>query len=289
MPYTRTTEQLVILCSEGRELIRFLFESNSTIKKEKGKKGEIEKEVEEKVLDWRNRCLETLGENGLFIEHERFCNYTGSALMREDLNLFFNGKLNYVKDRQNLLLSFAQNIESRKSNKEIISIKVEDIQNFAGVETVKFEDVEGFCESAFLEDDIESVFLKAFGEPYKELDSGAETRDLFTDRLIVEGRRLDTAIMFKGRGVRTPLRIRDCGKNGDQLLKLAKNKAAQCFIVQHVHKIEPAVKEALNDHVLSNSIYSKVYVCFIDGVDTARVLKSRGLNLEELKQRRGRE
>ncbi len=82
--------------------------------------------------------------------------------------------------------------------------------------------------------------------------------------------------MFKGRGEPGPLSIDKCGDKGNQIIKLAKNNAAQCFIIQHVNKIEPDVKEALIDHVKMNSRFTKVYVCFVDGLDTARMMKALG-------------
>jgi len=67
------------------------------------------------------------------------------------------------------------------------------------------------------------------------------------------------------------------------LIKLSKNTSAQCFVVQHTNKIGQDVREALQDHVLMNSKHSTTYICYIDGVDTARFLKSMKLNLEDLK------
>ena len=133
---------------------------------------------------------------------------------------------------------------------------------------------------------MENAFLEKLGEPYKELDSGSETRDLFSDRIIYKDKRLATVFMFKGRGQKGELTIKKSGSTGNQLLKLAKNNSAECFIVQHTNKINPDVREALQDHILQNTRLSKVYICFIDGIDTARFLKSLGKNLDELKSKK---
>ncbi|MFO8072828.1 MAG: hypothetical protein R6V85_13225 [Polyangia bacterium] len=172
------------------------------------------------------------------------------------------------------------------SSPEIVSINIEDIDAFSMCIDISVEDVEGYTEGAFLEDDVIEAFCEAIGEPYREVHSGSETRDLYTTRLTVGGKRINTAAMFKGRGVKHPLRIRDCGSQGNQLLKLVKNTSAQLFIVQHVHKIDPEVNETLRDHVIGLTRFSRVYLCLIDGVDTARFLKGMGRDLDEMKARK---
>ena len=193
--------------------------------------------------------------------------------------------LNFIKGRKAVLLSFAKNIESRK-NKEVVLLNIDDFDNFKDIKKIKSIEVTDFSKDCFLEDDVENAFLKALEETYKEFDGGAETRDLFSDRITYKGERLATAFMFKGRGQTGELTIKKSGSTGNQLLKLAKNNSAECFIVQHTNKINPDVREALQDHILQNTRLSKVYICFIDGIDTARFLKSLGEDLEKLKNKR---
>ncbi len=109
---------------------------------------------------------------------------------------------------------------------------------------------------------------------------------MYTDRIFVNGIRHSSAIMFKGRAVSGTLRISNCGKNGDQLLKLSKNSFAELFIVQHVNKIDHDVREALKDHILVHSSLSKIKMCFIDGLDTARILSGAGEDLDELMKKK---
>jgi hypothetical protein len=143
-----------------------------------------------------------------------------------------------------------------------------------------------YFESAFLEDDVEEAFLKILNEPYKEFDSGAETRDLYTNHIRYRGSRIYSVLMFKGRGLKTELNLSNVGINGNQLLKLAKNSAAQLFLVQHVNKINTDVIETLRDHLLSYSQFSKVYICVVDGTDTARILAGLGMDLKALKAKK---
>jgi hypothetical protein len=179
----------------------------------------------------------------------------------------------------------AKEIE-KKQNKETVILSVDDFDNFKQIKQVTPSEVAGYEKDCFLEDDIENAVLETLGEAYKEPDSGAETRDLFTDRIIYDGKRLATVFAFKGRGKKGELTIDKAGSKGNQLLKLAKNNSAQCFIVQHTNKINQDVREALIDHVLQNTKMSKVYFCFIDGLDTARLLKSLGKDLDVLKNKK---
>ena len=251
MAYQSITKQLLNIIQKASSIIKDISIANETIKKEPTKTQETINQIRYLQNSW---CVEVqiiLNENELLLEVEAFLNYSGSALQYNGLNRELNGILNFMKDRKSLLV------------------------------TIVFD----YAQDCFLEDDIENAFLEKLGEPYKELDGGAETRDLYTDRIIYKDKRLSTVFMFKGRGQKGELTIKKSGSTGNQLLKLAKNNSAECFIVQHTNKINPDVREALQDHILQNTRMSKVYICFIDGIDTARFLKSTGKDLKSLKKK----
>ncbi len=242
-----------------------------------------------KFSSWVSWVVWTLRNNGLelsALKIENFNSSTNKPLLptKDD---FKNDVLQISKIIQELLV-ICESIEKKKSLKEIEIITIDDIDNFKKLlKKVDEKEIDKkYFESAFLEDDVENAFLDVLNEPYKEQDSGAETRDLFTNNVIINRKRIQTAIMFKGRGVKKTLQISDCGKNGNQLLKLAKNTTAQLYIVQHVNKIEPDVIEALKDHLFSNSHTKKILICPIDGKDTARLLKALGKDLELLKTKK---
>jgi hypothetical protein len=193
--------------------------------------------------------------------------------------------MHFFKTKNNILIKIAKDIE-HKRNKEIVLLKIDDFDNFKEIKKISFSEVVDYSMDCFLEDDVENAFLEKLQEPYKEQDGGAETRDLFSDRIAYNGKRLSAVFMFKGRGEKGELTIKKSGSTGNQLLKLAKNNSAECFIVQHTNKINPDVREALQDHILQNTKLSKVYICFIDGSDTARFLKSTGKDLKELKNKK---
>lgn len=283
MGYQKVTTQLIALIRDAATIIDKISEANELCKNGDSKKAVDE--IKELRSYWYSNCITTLSNNDLFLELEDFDNYIAPPLMRVNLNPELNEILNYMQNRKAILINFAKELE-KKQNKEVILLKIEDFDNFEVVRGISLDTVKEYCKDAFLEDDVEDAFLEAVGEPYKELDSGAETRDLFTDRLLYKQNRLSTAVMFKGRGQKGELTIDKCGLKGNQLLKLAKNNSAECFIVQHTNKINPDVKEALQDHILQNTRLSKIYICFIDGLDTARLLKSLNKDLEELKNKK---
>lgn len=288
MEYKEVTIVIINQCRTASILLSELQKTNDIIHKDASQEEQAIKEATVKVNAWAEKSIDILETHGLIIEAEGFKNRKGSALAKSGWNAKLNNLWFYLVDRKNYLLQIATELEGKKSEKELISLTIDDIDNFSAIRGIEFNEVKDFTNSAFLEDDVEECFLEALGEPYKEAHSGSETRDLFTDKIIVNGKRLTTAIMLKGRGVKGHLSLDECGRKGTQLLKLSKNNAAECFIVQHVNKIEPEVKETLIDLVLTNTRFSKVYICFIDGADTARLLKSMGKDLEELKSNKSR-
>ena len=285
MTYQSTTNQILEIISESTIIIDDIYDANELIKADNSKKQEIIEKFDKLYNEWYLKCQNLLLDNDLLLEHEDFINYSGSMSHTIGFDTKLNGILNFMRDRKKVLINIAKNIESKR-NKEVILLNIDDFNNFKEIKEIKSSEVIDFSKDCFLEDDVENAFLEKLEEPYKELDSGSETRDLFSDRIIYKDKRLATVFMFKGRGQKGELTIKKSGSTGNQLLKLAKNNSAECFIVQHTNKINPDVREALQDHILQNTKSSKVYICFIDGIDTARFLKSLGKNLEELKSKK---
>jgi hypothetical protein len=285
MEYKEVTTTIITQCRIASVLLHFLGQTNDKIHQDSTQTEQAINHAIIEVKKWAVNSIDILETYGLVLEVEGFKNIKGSVLAKNGWNAKLSNLYFYLIDRKAYLLKIAKELENKKSEKVLVNLTIDDIDNFSNVRTINFNEVKDCANSAFLEDDIEECFLEAVGEPYKEADSGSETRDLFTNKIIVNGKRLATAIMFKGRGLSGTLSLDKCGSKGNQLLKLAKNNAAECFIVQHVNKIEPDVKETLIDLVLTNTRFNKVYICFIDGTDTVRLLKSMGKDIEKLKSK----
>lgn len=285
MNYKNITSQIIDLVESSRNILYDITNySTATLDNKSWSK---KCSINSNFYTWYCNIKIILEKNGLKLQALKIENiYSDTTLYPKEDNFFrMIDEEKKMRLILNELILTAEKIE--KSDKEFEIIKIEDFDAFKDIiKSVNMIEVMGkYDNSVFLEDDVENVFIRLFGETptYKEKDSGSEMRDLYTDRVFINGIRYSTAVLFKGRAVKGSLRISDCGKNGDQLLKLAKNTFSELFIVQHVNKIDHDVREALRDHLLVHSPLSKIKICFIDGLDTARILKGAGENLEELK------
>ena len=158
---------------------------------------------------------------------------------------------------------------------------VEDIDSFQKVRDVNPASVadrlssEGRLEVS--EDDVQLALERILDVSFHKKDWGGEENDLYTANVVVNGARVSTAFMLKGNGLRAKsLRIRDCGKNGDQLVRLVQSPAS-LYVVQFIGQVEEAVIKDIEGKVRDlRSQGKEVRFCVIDGQDTARVLAAYG-------------
>lgn len=149
---------------------------------------------------------------------------------------------------------------------------VDEIDSFAKASTVSGSEIGAYLPLELLEDEIKGHLEEIIGEPFSSKHWPGETNDLFTSRLVLDGRRIRAAFLLKGRGTRGKLRIKDCGVNGDQIVRLV-SAPAELYIIQHVDAIsENVVKDLRHKVELKRLRGSKALSCFMDGCDTARVL-----------------
>lgn len=125
------------------------------------------------------------------------------------------------------------------------------------------------------EEHVKTSIASLLNEPVKK-DWGGEENDHFSANVTVAGRRRTAAFLLKG-----PTRFQEmtpamCGKNGDQIYRLAKS-GADISVVQHAHVVGAAVRETLRSMVVTPGRSRKF--CIIDGQATYRLLKAYGLNL----------
>jgi hypothetical protein len=118
---------------------------------------------------------------------------------------------------------------------------------------------------------VKRTFARVIGEPFVEKDWGGEKSDLFTTRLIIDGRPVTAAFAFKGPGLRVKLTVKGMGKNADQGLRLA-DEPAELMVVQHHREIDSQVANLMSS--LARSRGKRFMV--IDGADTAQILRDRG-------------
>jgi hypothetical protein len=129
------------------------------------------------------------------------------------------------------------------------------------------------------ENEIQLAFEKMLAVPMHKKDWGGETNDLYTANMVINGARVDSAFLLKGNGLRkATLEIAHCGKNGDQLLRLAKSPA-RLLVAQFVGNVSEAVIDDLAGKVrdLTKQRGEQHHYCIINGQDTARLMRAYGM------------
>lgn len=127
--------------------------------------------------------------------------------------------------------------------------------------------------------DVPESFIKDFlskllGEFDPPKDWGGEQCDLYTGNISIAGKQLRTAFLLKGPSCYHEMTMRDCGKQADQIYRLF-CVPADLYIVQHCHRIGPAVMRTVDAYARSR-VTSRVRYAVIDGYSTAKLLLAHG-------------
>ena len=160
-------------------------------------------------------------------------------------------------------------------------LHVDDIDSFQKVRDIQPSNVQHLLnKSARLdlqEDFIQTSLEEILNVPLHKHDWAGEENDLYTANMVVNGKRIPIAFALKGRGIKhKTLEIRDCGKNGDQLIRLFQSPA-DLFVLQYVGEIsENVVKDMEGKTCLHRHNGKQVWYCVINGLDTARLLHAYG-------------
>lgn len=275
--------KLLKLTRECQELKRIIdYQINNSKNDSSFVKDEVELKYNKQVNDFIKTVIDTCNDTGFEIISLKIANITNINIDGAIVLTNFEEVNKILTEINNLLLKEIDRITNIKDKKKIEIINVTDIDQFKILLEKPKEIDKKYFNSYFYEKKIKREFLKIFDEPYSQGDSGSELCDMYTDNLKVNGKRLHSIIMLKGLSIKKELQISDCGKNGDQLLKVSKNFIAKLYIVQHVNSISQSVKDALVDHLEVHSKDWNVKVCFIDGDDTAKILSGYGCDLEEM-------
>jgi hypothetical protein len=127
------------------------------------------------------------------------------------------------------------------------------------------------------EDEVQMALEQILDVPMHKKDWGGELNDLYSANVVVNGVRIETAFLLKGNGLRKrEMQIANCGKNGDQLLRLFQSPA-RLFVVQFVGPISETVVADVSGKVqLRRAGGAECNFLIMDGQDTARVLLAYG-------------
>jgi len=215
--------------------------------------------------------------------------------------LKINGKLAYEKDdfyaqNKKKILRLAGNKKAMEnfptkwnprtpSTTVVISLPVP--RNAFNVKQLCIDDIDSFNKVTkaklapdqrnipILEEAFKNGLQKILDEQGKFTDWGGETDDLFSTRLILQGKRLSAAFGLKGRGTRGKLTPKKMGKQGDQIQRLFRAPAS-VFFVQYWSQIDESIIEQMEQFAIAKSALNgkRIYYGVIDGQDTLRIIHS---------------
>lgn len=157
---------------------------------------------------------------------------------------------------------------------------VEDIDSFQKVRDVNPSMVAKFLKDGLLswtENQVQLALEQILNVSFHKNDWGGEVNDLYTANVVVNSTRRATGFLLKGPSIRKKeMTIADCGKNGDQIVRLF-TTPADLFIVQYVGPIAEMVVKDVEGKVEGLQTKGKTaHFLIIDGQDTARLLYAYG-------------
>jgi hypothetical protein len=157
-----------------------------------------------------------------------------------------------------------------KNMVKVKQLTIDDIDSFAEVRKVKLTDA---SETPVEERDFKDGLKKIIGEPGVFQDWGGESNDLFSTRVMLKGKRINTAFGFKGKGTTGILVPKKMGKRGDQLQKLLASPA-DLFLVQYWGQIDESIIDQMRRLAVAKSWSesSTIYFGVVDGRDTQRLI-----------------
>ena len=157
-----------------------------------------------------------------------------------------------------------------------IRIYLEEINNFSDIKNICPDVVASYLENGRVEmseNDIKEAFKRILKISFHQKDWGGENNDLYTANITVNEKIYSGAFMLKGSGTKNKiLQIKNCGKNGDQLVRLCQSPA-QIFFIQYVGEISQNIIKDIEGKIglmRKNNVFASY--CIINGQDTVRLL-----------------
>ncbi len=124
---------------------------------------------------------------------------------------------------------------------------------------------------AISEKTIKKAFAKIIGERGSFKDWGGEKSDLYTTRIRLKGKRIATAIAFKGKATSGKLVPGKMGKNGDQINRLFE-EPAELFLIVYGGQIDSSIISQMQAFAVGKAMSGrKIYYGVIDGTDLGRL------------------
>jgi len=210
-----------------------------------------------------------------------------------------SGELAYEKDdfyaqNKKLILKLAGNRNAlakyptkRNPHDKTVIINLPVPRKEIDVQQLSIDDIDSFKEVTrislapdiklvpLLENEFQKGLQKILNEQGEFNDWGGESDDLFSTRLILDGKRMNVAFGLKGRGTRGKLTPKKMGAQGDQIQRLFRTHAT-VFFIQYWGQIDQSVLEQMKVCAIAKSFFDseRIYYGVIDGQDTLRLIQA---------------
>jgi len=165
------------------------------------------------------------------------------------------------------------NLPILRKSIDIKHLTIDEIDSFQKVAEVKMApEAEN---KPILEEAFKKGLQNILSEEGEFNDWGGEGDDLFSNRLVLKGKRVMVAFGLKGRGTKGKLTPKKLGKQGDQIQRLFRGPA-EVFLIQYWAQIDKSVIEQMKLMAIAKSALEgrRIYYGEIDGQDTLRILQA---------------
>ncbi len=233
---------------------------------------------------WIGNTAKTLGEifptnlEVFFFTNETSINMVSYKGIEQKFGILYYEKLPKYIDR---LKHIQENDLRRYTDLPIRDrLYIEDIDSFIKARDVNPAMVNHILHNGYLdktEDQIQLAIEQILSVSFHKKDWGGEINDLYTANVIINGSRRSTAFLLKGPGIgKKEMVISDCGKNGDQLVRLF-SIPADLYVIQFIGPISDMLIADVQGKIAAKREAGKnANFLIIDGQDSARLLCAYG-------------
>src|ERR1700687_2156 len=170
---------------------------------------------------------------------------------------------------------------SPKANSKAAKITVSFPRSALQARLITIENIESFSKigsriakgvKSLPEQRIKNGFATIIGESGSFKDWGGEKSDLYTTRTRFRGKRIATALAFKGKATSGKLVPAKMGKNGDQINRLFQEPAA-LYLVVYGGEIDSSIISQMQAFAIGIAAGGRqVFYGVIDGTDLGRIV-----------------
>lgn len=263
-------EQLVNLINKGYTILSQIKDDYNEKKTKNSYSDDSDIEIYNKLVDeWAHTVVNALiiifpteFEKNLFLNPDRRLRTASGDYKFESFNI---NVVDHIKGLDKIRTDYLPTYTDLPARERLY---IEDIDSFQKVRDINHALIMDKLDNGFFnvsEDTVQLAIEQILNVSFHKKDWGGEFNDLYTSNVVVNGIRRTTAFLLKGNGIgKKVMTIADCGKNGDQIVRLF-SVAADLFVIQFVGNIADMVIKDIEGKARER----KANYLIIDGQDTA--------------------